>query len=290
MQAPPSAGKPWKDSATDNLLRDVVTVKLSEDNGFQAVVAYPAEYITTATAAKVRAIEFDRAKADIVKFWEHRASDAPAMRLKLPEPQLAAMLQAGTIQLLTGLREQNGALVLATGVIILGVYDEPSMNPVPGLPGGQVADHPSNEAAHTYSDSRLGFYPDTGPQTWGAVGILDLYDPILDDTLAFLSAGLKSAHRVPMMQHGITMLEPAYSWDIPIYFARNDKDKFLEGFYSCVVRCFHRKNLQPVEYHYRNHTYATWVTFTRSLRNMLVTESFDGGHSALEVFRAAPSH
>jgi hypothetical protein len=93
-----------------------------------------------------------------------------------------------------------------------------------------------------------------------------------------------------MMQHGITMLEPAYSWDIPIYFARNDKDKFLEGFYSCVVRCFHRKNLQPVEYHYRNHTYATWVTFTRSLRNMLVTESFDGGHSALEVFRAAPSH
>jgi hypothetical protein len=117
MQAPPSAGKPWKDSATDNLLRDVVTVKLSEDNGFQAVVACPAEYITTATAAKVRAIEFDRAKADIVKFWEHRASDAPAMRLKLPEPQLAAMLQAGTIQLLTGLREQNGALVLATGVI-----------------------------------------------------------------------------------------------------------------------------------------------------------------------------
>jgi hypothetical protein len=154
-----------------------------------------------------------------------------------------------------------------------------------------AAEHPSNEMVHKKfgNEYKLGFYPDTGPQTWGAVGIFDPNDPLLDETLQFLSAGSRTSGTVPMMRHGLTMMEPAYSWDIPTYFRKGDKDKFLEGFYSCAVRCFHRKNFHPVEYHFKNFTYSTWVTFTRSLRNMLVTERFDNEHSTLDVFKASPS-
>jgi hypothetical protein len=81
--------------------------------------------------------------------------------------------------------------------------------------------------------------------------------------------------------------EPCYSWNIPLRFLRNEKDRFLEGFYSLCAGFVSRRFLGGVEH--RDGIQGVPVgnaVINHALRMMLLFEKED--EMGLEILRNAP--
>ena len=82
--------------------------------------------------------------------------------------------------------------------------------------------------------------------------------------------------------------EPCYSWNIPLRFLRNEKDRFLEGFYSLCAGSVSRRFLGGVEH--RDGIQGVPVgnsVINHALRMMLLFENEE--ENGLEILRNAPS-
>lgn len=140
------------------------------------------------------------------------------------------------------------------------------------------------------------FYVDSGPMALGAFGLIDPNDETMTWAMRWLTEGPDSKtgnpdwfswnHR-PSLRFEMSSLEPCYSWNIYLRFFRNERQKFLEGFYSMAAGSVSRKFLGGVEH--RNGIQAVPATnavLDNHLRNMLLIENFE--QKGLELLRNSP--
>jgi hypothetical protein len=100
-------------------------------------------------------------------------------------------------------------------------------------------------------------YVDSGPMAPGAFGLVDPTDKTMTWAMKWLTEGPDSKtgnpdwfswnHR-PSLRFEMSSLEPCYSWNIYLRFLRNERQKFLEGFYSMAAGSVSRKFLGGVEH------------------------------------------
>lgn len=141
------------------------------------------------------------------------------------------------------------------------------------------------------------FYIDTGPLFLGVSGLFDASDEVMDWTLSWFTDGPYSGSYDPQasewwdpgsLPFEMSSGEPCYSWNIPLRFARNEREKFLEGFYTLCAGSVSRRLLGGVEH--RDGIQGVPVgnsVINNHLRNMLVYENqMEGG---LELLRNSPS-
>ncbi len=90
------------------------------------------------------------------------------------------------------------------------------------------------------SESRHGFYLDTGPLFNVFAGLLPASDPLMQDALAWFREGPQhrfyrrdsNCWQVPVLDHEMSSCEPCYSWNIFHSWQLGDREKFFEGMYS----------------------------------------------------------
>ncbi len=86
----------------------------------------------------------------------------------------------------------------------------------------------------------------------------------------------------------MSSVEPCYSWNIYLRFLRNERDKFLEGFYSLAAGAVSREFLGGDEHRDGIQDLPVMNSVIDShLRNMLVFEN-EGGEG-LDLLRNSPS-
>ena len=141
------------------------------------------------------------------------------------------------------------------------------------------------------------FYLDIGPMVLGDFGLVDPADETMTWAMRWLTDGPYSQDGNPdwydwshrqFLRYEMSNLEPAYSWNIYLRFLRDERGKFLEGFYSLAAGSVTRKFLGGVEH--RNGIQATPSTnavIDNHLRNMLIFE--DRGGEGLDLLRNSPA-
>ncbi len=141
------------------------------------------------------------------------------------------------------------------------------------------------------------FYVDCGPMFLGVAGLLNADDLIMTLAMKWLNEGPYAGSadpdwtefsNTPTLRYEMSSVEPCYSWNVYLRFLRNERNKFLEGFYSLaagsVSRKFmggdeHRDGIQDLP--------AMNSVIDNHLRNMLVFEN-EGG-KGLDLLRNSPS-
>lgn len=149
----------------------------------------------------------------------------------------------------------------------------------------------------TNADKLHIFYLDAGPLFAGVTGLLDPNDEIITWALRWLTEGPysktynpngNSFAGPPSLYYELATSEPHFSWNIPLRFLRNERENFLEGFYSLSAGSVSRRFL--VGYEERNGVpgYAMVnAAIAMHLRNMLVFENEAG--QGLDLLRNSPS-
>jgi hypothetical protein len=153
------------------------------------------------------------------------------------------------------------------------------------------------ELRQTNADSLHAFYLDTGPTVLGVAGLIDPNDETMTWALKWLTEGPDAGSAYPdwsdyserpSLRFEMSSVEPCYSWNIYLRYLRNERLRFLEGFYSLAAGSVSRKFLGGVET--RDGIQGVPVmnaVINHHLRNMLVFESEEGG--GLDLLRNAPS-
>ncbi|MGW8181951.1 MAG: hypothetical protein ACWGQW_24755, partial [bacterium] len=140
------------------------------------------------------------------------------------------------------------------------------------------------------------FYIDTGPLFLGVSGLFDPSDEVMDWTLSWFTEGPHAGSYDPQasewwdagsLPYEMSSGEPCYSWNIPLRFSRNEREKFLEGFYTLCAGSVSRRFLGGVEH--RDGIQGVPVgnsVINNHLRNMLLYENEK--ESGLELLRNSP--
>jgi hypothetical protein len=140
------------------------------------------------------------------------------------------------------------------------------------------------------------FYLDTGPMFLGVAGLLPPQDDTMTWAMKWLTEGPDAGKYnpdwsdlgdTPSLVFEMSSCEPAYSWNLPLRFLRNESDRFLEGFYSLCAGAVSRRFLEGCET--RDGIIGLPVTnavIGNHLRNMLVFDDEKSG--SLELLRNAP--
>jgi hypothetical protein len=140
------------------------------------------------------------------------------------------------------------------------------------------------------------FYLDTGPMILGVAGLVEPGDESMTWAMRWLTEGPDSrSHNPdwsdffdrPSLPFEMSSCEPCYSWNIPLRFLRNEKAKYLEGFYSLCAGSVSRKFRGGSE----TRDGVQWLPVMNSvinihLRNMLVFE--DEPARGLHLLRNSP--
>jgi len=152
------------------------------------------------------------------------------------------------------------------------------------------------ELSQTNADNLHQFYLDTGPMFLGVAGLADPGDEIMTWAMKWLTEGPDSKRynpdwsdhsERPSLRFEMPSGEPCYSWNIYLRFLRNEREKFLEGFYSLCAGAVSRKFLGGVES--RDGIQALPVmnaVIANHLRNMLIFE--DEGSRGIHLLRNSP--
>lgn len=153
------------------------------------------------------------------------------------------------------------------------------------------------ELRQTNADNLHAFYLDTGPTVLGVAGLVDPTDETMTWALKWLTEGPDAGRanpdwsdfsERPSLRFEMSSAEPCYSWNVYLRYLRNERLRFLEGFYSLAAGSVSRKFLGGVET--RDGIQGVPVmnaVINHHLRNMLVFESEDG--RGLDLLRNAPS-
>jgi hypothetical protein len=152
------------------------------------------------------------------------------------------------------------------------------------------------ELTQTNADNLHVFYLDGGPLFAGVAGLVDPDDETMTWGLKWLTEGPDSKHYNPdysdfsdrpSLPYEMASSEPALSWNIPLRFLRNERLKFLEGFYSLCAGAVSRKFLGGHETR-DGIQYMALVNATINLwlRNMLIFE--DEREQGLHLLRNSP--
>ncbi len=141
------------------------------------------------------------------------------------------------------------------------------------------------------------FYVDCGPMFLGVAGLLNANDPIMTLAMKWLNEGPNAGSadpdwteftNTPTLRYEMSSVEPCYSWNIYLRFLRNERDKFLEGFYSLAAGSVSRKFMGGDEHRDGIQDLPTMNSvIDNHLRNMLVFEN-EGG-KGLDLLRNSPS-
>ena len=141
------------------------------------------------------------------------------------------------------------------------------------------------------------FYLDTGPMFLGVAGLVEPGDESMTWAIKWLTEGPDSRNynpdwsdysERPSLPFEMSSCEPCYSWNIPLRFLRNERQKYLEGFYSLCAGSVSRKFRGGSE----TRDGVQWLPVMNSvinnhLRNMLVFE--DESARGLHLLRNSPS-
>lgn len=141
------------------------------------------------------------------------------------------------------------------------------------------------------------FYLDCGPMFSGTVGLINARDPIMSLAMKWLNEGPDSGSSDPdwteftsrpTLRYEMSSVEPCYSWNVYLRFLRNERDKFLEGFYSLAAGAVSRKFMGGDEHRDGIQDLPTMNSvIDNHLRNMLVFENESG--EGLDLLRNSPS-
>jgi hypothetical protein len=153
------------------------------------------------------------------------------------------------------------------------------------------------ELSQTGAEQLHAFYLDTGPMVLGVAGLIDPRDETMTWAMKWLTEGPDSGKAFPdwsdyrerpSLRFEMSSSEPGYSWNIALRFLRNERIKFLEGFYSLAAGAVSRKFKGGVETRDGIHGVPlTNAVINMHLRNMLIFE--DAGHGGIELLRNSPS-
>ena len=153
------------------------------------------------------------------------------------------------------------------------------------------------ELSQSNADNLHQFYLDTGPMFLGVAGLVDPGDETMTWAMKWLTEGPDSNRAYPdwsdyserpSLPFEMSSVEPCYSWNVYLRFLRNEREKFLEGFYSLAAGAVSRKFLGGVET--RDGIQALPVmnaVINNHLRNMLIFE--DEGGRGIHLLRNTPS-
>jgi hypothetical protein len=153
------------------------------------------------------------------------------------------------------------------------------------------------ELRQTNADDLHVFYLDGGPLFAGVAGLLNPDDEIMTWALKWLTEGPDSKSyspdwsdwsERPSLPYEMASSEPALSWNIPLRFLRNERQKFLEGFYSLCAGAVSRRFM--VGHETRNGIQGMALvnaTINIQLRNILVFEQEEG--RGIDLLRNSPS-
>ena len=140
-------------------------------------------------------------------------------------------------------------------------------------------------------------YLDTGPMFLGVAGLLNPDDEVMTWALKWLTEGPNANSEFPdwtdfsqpsCLRYEMSSGEPCYSWNIYLRYLRNERLRFLEGFYSLVAGAVSRNFLGGVET--RDGIQGLPITnaiIDNHLRNMLVFENESG--RGIDLLRNSPS-
>ncbi len=141
------------------------------------------------------------------------------------------------------------------------------------------------------------FYIDCGPMFLGVAGLLNANDPIMTLAMKWLNEGPNAGSadpdwtefaNTPTLRYEMSSVEPCYSWNVYLRFLRNERDKFLEGFYSLAAGSVSRKFMGGDEHRDGIQDLPTMNSvIDNHLRNMLVFEN-EGG-KGVDILRNSPS-
>jgi len=140
------------------------------------------------------------------------------------------------------------------------------------------------------------FYLDTGPMFLGVAGLVEPGDESMTWAIKWLTEGPDSRNHNPdwsdyserpSLPFEMSSCEPCYSWNIPLRFLRNERQKYLEGFYSLCAGSVSRKFRGGSE----TRDGVQWLpvmnaVINNHLRNMLVFE--DEQARGLHLLRNSP--
>ncbi|HCJ35107.1 MAG TPA: hypothetical protein DHV65_12535 [Ktedonobacter sp.] len=123
-------------------------------------------------------------------------------------------------------------------------------------PSGEEIPFIPYELSQTSADHLHPFYLDTGPMFLGVAGLVDPRDETMTWAMKWLTEGPDSTRANPdwtdfsdrpSLRYEMSSVEPCYSWNIYLRFLRNERLKFLEGFYSLAAGAVSRRFLGGVE-------------------------------------------
>jgi hypothetical protein len=151
------------------------------------------------------------------------------------------------------------------------------------------------ELSQTNADNLHIFYLDGGPMFLGVAGLEDPDADTMTWAMKWLNEGPDAGTASPdwsdfsdrpSLRFEMSSVEPCYSWNVFLRFLRNEREKFLEGFYSLAAGAVSRRFLGGSEHRdgIQNLPVMNAVVCTH-LRNMLLRENGRG----LELLRNAPS-
>lgn len=151
------------------------------------------------------------------------------------------------------------------------------------------------ELDQTNADYLHYFYLDCGPMFLGVSGLEDASDDTMTWVLDYLTDGPGTGRANPdwttysdrpSLRFEMSTVEPCYSWNVNLRFLRNEREKFLEGFYSQAAGSVSRKFLGGSEHRDGIQQLPVMNSVINGhLRNMLVFENQDGG---LDLLRNSP--
>jgi hypothetical protein len=151
------------------------------------------------------------------------------------------------------------------------------------------------ELEQTNADYLHFFYLDCGPMFLGVAGLEDAADDTMTWVLKFLTEGPGTGRANPdwttfsdrpSLRFEMSTVEPCYSWNVYLRFLRDEREKFLEGFYSQAAGAVSRKFLGGSEHRDGIQQLPVMNSVINGhLRNMLVFENADGG---LDLLRNSP--
>ncbi|MCW5983105.1 MAG: hypothetical protein KIT09_33760 [Bryobacteraceae bacterium] len=152
------------------------------------------------------------------------------------------------------------------------------------------------ELDQTNADYLHFFYLDCGPMFLGVSGLEDASDDTMTWVLKYLTEGPGTGRANPdwttysdrpSLRFEMSTVEPCYSWNVNLRFLRNEREKFLEGFYSQAAGAVSRRFLGGSEHRDGIQQLPVMnAVINGHLRNMLVFENDGGG---LDLLRNAPS-
>ena len=151
------------------------------------------------------------------------------------------------------------------------------------------------ELSQTNADNLNVFYVDGGPMFLGLAGLEDPNGDVMTWAMRWLTEGplvrtvnpdWSTYQDRPALRFEMSTVEPCYSWNVYLRFLRDEREKFLEGFYSQAAGAVTRRFLGGSEH--RDGILQLPVmnaVIASHMRNMLLFENGNG----LELLRNSPS-